>query len=110
MTHRNPPEHSRFKKGKSGNPRGRPRWKTKPDVSAGSLFRKVAREPICVEIDGAEIRIPRWEAYVRQIYTMALNRSNGASRLIERLRKHFPGDLLPGDSITFIINEEDTQL
>jgi len=52
----------------------------------------------------------RWDAYVRQIYTMALNRNNSAARLLDQLRRQFPGDLLPGDKITFIISETDAKL
>jgi hypothetical protein len=52
----------------------------------------------------------RWDAYVRQIYTMALNKNNGAARLLDQLRRQFPGDLLPGDTITFVISESDAEL
>ena len=33
------------------------------------------------------------DAYVRQIYTMALNKNHGAARLLGQLRSQFPGDL-----------------
>lgn|GEM_PF-4120790 len=110
MSHRNPPVSTRFKKGRSGNPRGRPRRQTQPKVSAGSLFRKVAKEPIRLEIDGAIVKVPRWDAYVRQIYTMALNKNNGAARLLDQLRRQFPGDLPPGETITYLITEADAKL
>ena len=74
------------------------------------MFRKVARERISIEVGGKRIKISYWNAYVRQIYTMALNKNNTASRLLEQLRRHFPGGLLPGDPIYFLIDEEDTKL
>ena len=52
----------------------------------------------------------RWEAYLRKIYTMALGKDHGAARLLGRLRKQFPGDLLPGDTITYLISEADAKL
>jgi hypothetical protein len=105
----NPPKNKRFKKGRSGNPKGRPR-KAVRAVSTGSVFRKVARELVSIDIDGAQCKIERWHVYVRQIYNMALNKHSGAARLLDQLRRQFPGDLLPGDPITFIISEADSRL
>jgi hypothetical protein len=47
----------------------------------------------------------RWDTYVRQIYTMALNKDNSAARLLDQLRRQFPGDLLPGDKPALFISE-----
>jgi hypothetical protein len=104
-----PPEEKRFKKDRSGNPKGRPRKAAKP-VSTGSVFRRVASELVPIEIDGAQCKIERWHLYVRQIYNMALNKSSGAARLLDQLRRQFPGDVLPGDPITYIISEADAKL
>src|SRR5262249_16295105 len=80
-------------------------------VSAGVLFGKVAREQIKVEVDGAaKIKMTDWDAYIRQIYTMALNKNTSAARLLEHLRRQFPGDALPGDPITFLLWESDANL
>ena len=84
--------------------------RTGRQVSIGAQFRKVARESITIEIDGMPQKISRWDAYVRQIYNMALSKNNSAARLLDQLRSQFPGDLLPGDPITFAIREEDTGL
>jgi hypothetical protein len=70
----------------------------------------VAKEQIGIEIDGVTVTLSRWDAYVRQIYTMALNKNNGAARLLDQLRRQFPGDLPPGDEITFVISEDDAKL
>ena len=40
---------------------------------------------------------------------MALGKDDGAARLIGRLRKQFPGDLLPGGTITYLISESDAK-
>jgi hypothetical protein len=106
---RTPPKDTQFRKGRSGNPKGPPR-QAKRQVSAGSLFRKVAKEQIGIEIDGVTVTISRWDAYVRQVYTMALNKKNPAARLLDQLRRQFPGDLLPGDEITFVISESDAKV
>jgi Family of unknown function (DUF5681) len=106
----NPSKNTQFKKGRSGNPKGRPR-QIVGQVSTGSLFRKVAvREQIPIEINGTRFKISRWDAYVRQHYNMALNKNSSAARLLDQLRRQFPGDLLPGDPITFLISEDDAKL
>jgi hypothetical protein len=47
---------------------------------------------------------------VRQLYNMALNKNSSAARLLDQLRRQFPGNLLPGDPITFLISEDDAKL
>jgi hypothetical protein len=84
--------------------------RTQQQVSAGVLFRKVAREEVTIEIDGQKRKISHLHAYVRQIYLTALNKNNTASRLLEQLRRLFPGDLPTGDPITFIIRPSDEDL
>jgi hypothetical protein len=91
-------------------PSGRSKIIGTQQAAIGVQFRKVARESITIEIDGTFHRISRWNAYVRQIYNMALNKNNSAARLLDQLRSQFPGDLLPGDPVTFMITEEDARL
>jgi hypothetical protein len=105
----NPPENGQFRKGRSGNPKGRPR-QTVRQVSTGSQFRKVAKEQISIEIDGTRHKMSRWDAYMRQIYIMALNKNSSAARLLDQLRRQFPGDLLPGDPVTIHISEDDAKV
>jgi hypothetical protein len=99
--YRNPPKDTQFEEGSSGNPKGRP-TKAVPQVSIGSQFRKVARELVTIEVSGTRCKMSRWDAYVRQIYNMALNKDVSAARLLDQLRRQFPRDLLPGDPITFL--------
>lgn len=93
--------------GCSSPPRGRSRQRRKDPlpVSTSSLFRRTAKLP--VKLNG--IRMTMWEAYIRQVYEMA-NQSKRAARLLQQLRKAFPGDAPPGETITFLITEDDANL
>jgi hypothetical protein len=83
------------------------RGQTLGQVSAGFLFRKVALEEI--QIEGIQSKMPRWNAYMRQIHNMALNKNSSAARLLDRLRRQFPGDLRPGDPIILRISENEAK-
>src|SRR5215216_831037 len=58
-----PPRHSRFKKGQSGNPKGRP----KGSESAARLARRILNEKIVVRENGRRISITRREAMLKQL-------------------------------------------
>jgi Family of unknown function (DUF5681) len=71
-----PPKASQFKKGQSGNCKGRP--KRPLSMSSGGVFRKVANEKITVVENGMPISITRLEACLRQIQNMALRNDTSA--------------------------------
>jgi uncharacterized protein DUF5681 len=107
--YRSPPSASQFKKGRSGNPKGRPRQAAQP-VSASYLFRKVANEPVEIEVQGSKVVMTYWEALLRQIHTLALNRDAGAARLLHQIRKRFPGNAAPGGKFILVVTDEDLKL
>ena len=107
--YRNPPKSSQFRKGQSGNAKGRPRQRARP-LSRSNLFRKVASEEVAIEVDGLKVVMSRWEAYLRQIQTMALNKNTSAARLLQQIRKQFPGKPAQGNRIIYLISEADKRL
>ena len=107
--YRNPPNGSQFKKGRSGNSKGRPK-RAMRQISTAYLFRKVANEQVAIEVEGGQVMMARWEAFVRQIHTMALNKDASAARLLYQLRKQFPGSPAEVDKLTFVVSDNDLKL
>lgn len=77
-----PPPQSRFRKGRSGNPGGRPRG----SVSLVGLTRKVALKVHTVPIDGKPCRLTTLELVILKAKAMAAAGQPGAARLINWLR------------------------
>jgi hypothetical protein len=77
----NPPEHSRWKPGQSGNRKGRPKsTKSEPtDVAA------ILDEPLTVRKAGASERMSAFEVGVRQLVKRALNK-NDLKAILEFVR------------------------
>ena len=76
-----PPEHSRFKKGKSGNPKGRPP-RPKPANDMRTILERVANEEI--EINGETMTMT--EVELRSIQRKAAKGDVSASRHLAKLR------------------------
>lgn len=98
-----------FKKGQSGHQRGRPRQTAQP-VSAGYLFRKVANEPVAIEVDREKVMMTRWEALLREIHILALNDDASAARLLDQIRRQFPANPAPGDRQILVVSDNDMKL
>ena len=101
-----PPKQHQFKKGQSGNPRGRPSRRPKV-VSEGEILRMISNESITVQGENGPIVMPRWEALLRQLTNMAINRNPGAANLLHRMRSIFRPQ---SDPIVVYFTEQDMAL
>jgi hypothetical protein len=63
----NPPKHTQFKKGVSGNKKGRP----KGSKNLSTLLMEAARDQVTATIDGKQRRISKIQATVMQLATKA---------------------------------------
>jgi hypothetical protein len=79
---RNPPKHSRFKKGVSGNPRGRPKRRKGQLVS--HIISKVQNTPTVYREGGRTKRASRFELALKKLVNGALE---GDARSAEELFK-----------------------
>jgi Family of unknown function (DUF5681) len=104
-----PPKNGQFKKGQSGNPKGRPKKSSEP-VSRAYLFRKVANEMVAIKAGTRNEIMTRWEALVRQVQNLALSKDSSAARLLHQMRKKFPGSAVPGDKYIWVVSDADMKL
>jgi hypothetical protein len=83
-----PPKETRFSKGRSGNPSGRPKGKKNLVTS----FMEVSREPILVTEGGRSRKIAKGEAILRQLINRALSGDTKAVREYFQIAKTFQRD------------------
>ena len=91
--HGKPPVHTRFQKGKSGNPDGRRKAQAVPK-SIERILRDTAYKPVKVTIDGKQEQVAMYEAIVLRTAQAALAGDPRATKLfLEYVAKHV--DLTP---------------
>ena len=78
--YKNPPSNSRFRKGVSGNPRGRP----KGSRNLATLMKRALREKVAVQENGKRKLITKSEAIVKQFVNKA---ASGDLRALTQLAK-----------------------
>ena len=69
-----PPKEHRFQKGRSGNPRGRPKTKKVEELDVSALL----EDPVAVKLDGKQREMPPFEISTRQIAKKALEGNTSA--------------------------------
>lgn len=73
-----PPRHTQFKKGQSGNPKGRPRG----SLNVATILARTLREQVTVNEGGRRRTISKLEAAVKQIVNKAATGDAGAIRFL----------------------------
>ena len=74
--YRKPPVHTRFKKGESGNPKGRP----KGSLNLATVLVRTLREQVVVNEGGQRKTVSKLEAAVKQLANKAASGDLGALR------------------------------
>jgi hypothetical protein len=100
--YKNPPAHSRFKRGQSGNPSGRP----KGSQNLKTLFNRILKEEISLREGGDVRKVSKAEAVLRSVVVGALKGDQRAVATMFRLAEqtgHFAEAANPVTSITRII-------
>jgi hypothetical protein len=76
--YRNPPEHTQFKKGHSGNPKGRPKGKR----NLATVLEKTLHEKVVINENGRRKTITKLEAAMKQLANKA---ASGDLRALHQL-------------------------
>lgn len=80
-----PPKHSQFKKGQSGNPKGRPPNKVLHTVVADSL-----NEMVVVNVGGEKVEMTKKEAFIQQLLSESMKGKSAATKNLIYLLKNLP--------------------
>ena len=78
-----PPKKHQFKKGVSGNPKGRPKGKT----TLLSDLNKIVNQRISVNLNGQTMRLTKRQAYLQRVVNDAIAGGASAGRLLFELLK-----------------------
>jgi predicted DNA-binding ribbon-helix-helix protein len=92
-----PPVGTRFEKGKSGNPKGRPK-KTKPETDPGKILQSLDNEEIVITIDGKRRSMKMAEFHYWQLFAKAIKGDLKAARVIKNLAVEYSGPEAEGPS------------
>jgi hypothetical protein len=77
----NPPEHTRFKAGQSGNPRGRP----KGTLNMATVLARTLREKVIINENGRRKTVSKLEAAIKQLTNKAASGELKALHLLAGL-------------------------
>ena len=99
-----PPRKSQFKKGRSGNPKGRP----KGSRNLANLFLQEDNRKIPVQINGVTKKLRNQDAFVKKIYAKALSGDLRAAQLMVNIKERMAENLPPEPDMT--ITASDVQL
>jgi uncharacterized protein DUF5681 len=94
------PKRTQFKKGGSGNLKGRPRADHK---NVGETVRRIFEETVCVTENGRRRSITKFEAAFTQLSNQAAKGDLRALKLVLPIVKHFYGESLPGEAEPLIV-------
>ena len=86
-----PPSHTRFKKGQSGNPRGRPCG----SKNLKTLLSEALNEPVIITENGRRRKITKREAIVREVVNCSATPDWRAVKIVFDLLRHIEGQTEP---------------
>jgi Family of unknown function (DUF5681) len=95
--YKKPPVATRFKKGQSGNPGGKPK-KIAPERNPGKILQSIDNEEMIVKVEGKRKRMPKAEIHFRQLFSKAIKGNLTDARLIAKMAAKYFGPEAEGPS------------
>jgi hypothetical protein len=86
--YRKPPVETRFRKGQSGNPSGRPK-RVSEELDPGMILQCIDSEEITLSINGKPARMTKAEIEFRQLFSKAIRGDMSAARLIANMATRY---------------------
>ena len=93
-----PPVESRFKKGQSGNARGRP----KGAVSVHARTKKFAHKSLTARVSGKQQRLSRLQLVILKLQALAAEGKPAAAALMSKVRDRAAPAPIPGSGILLV--------
>jgi hypothetical protein len=101
-----PPRHTRFQKGQSGNPRGRPGG----SKNLKTLLSEALNEPVVITENGRHLKITKREAIVRQVVNCSATPDLRAVRIVFDLLRDIEGQSEPVSPETATFTAADDEI
>ena len=101
-----PPRHSRFTKGQSGNPRGRPRG----SKNLKTLLSEALNEPVIVTEEGGRRKITKREAIITQLVNRSASADFRAIKILLDMVRDIESQTEPASAETSPFNEADEKV
>ena len=107
-----PPAKTRFPKGKSGNPSGRPKWKNPPkeplDFEKGLIAE--LKSSMTINEAGNKKTVPKWKALVKAAFALALHDEGMMKWLLNWIVKLPKEAFVDGEVYTFKVTQSTLDL
>ena len=84
-----PPKNTRFKKGQSGNPKGRPKYKSEFECQRDmrAIFMRAAMTSISTKVKGRQTRMPALEAMYLKLFARAIEGDGPSMRFVHTVAR-----------------------
>jgi len=101
-----PPEHSRFKQGQSGNPKGR----SKGTLNMATVLERMLREKVVINQNGRQKTVTKLEAAVKQLIDQAASGELKAFQVLSTLVRSVEEREVEAPSLNSTFDEIDEQV